>query len=325
MTLHPKAYTTDSFIEKVKKAHGDRFDYSLVDYKNIDTKVDILCPEHGIFQTTPYRHMKGVICQQCAGPNYRGLLEHGKKTRLGKEEFIKRAKAKHGEKYDYSKVVYVNNREKVEIICPIHGSFFQPPDNHMKGVGCPGCKFDKTTPLLALSAKKRQREKKFAIVGELKKIHNNKYDYSRVKYKSWDGSIEIVCPVHGVFNQTVNNHRQGRGCPKCAPSGFDEKIPAILYYIKITLDDRQLYKIGITNRTVEKRYPLVRDREKIEIIKTWEYPLGSEARKMERKIIRAHKEKLYFGELPLDRVGIAEIFTEDVLMLCQESVEGGVN
>ena len=166
--------------------------------------------------------------------------------------------------------------------------------------------------------------------------HGCVYDYSKVVYTNIDTKIKIVCqlhgvfettpyrhakgagcPVHGPFYQTANNHRQGRGCQQCAPSGFDETIPAILYYLEINngTDVPPVYKIGVTNRTVQERYPLLRDIGKITILKTWEYPLGIDARKTERKIIRMHKDKLYKGQHPLARVGISEMFSEDILML----------
>ena len=59
--------------------------------------------------------------------------------RSSKEEFIKRANEKHGDKYNYSKVDYVNNQAKVCIICPEHGEFWQTPNSHLNGVGCPKC------------------------------------------------------------------------------------------------------------------------------------------------------------------------------------------
>ena len=312
---HKNAHTREQFIEKAVAVHGGLYDYSMVEYVNTDTKIKIVCKLHGIFETTPYRHLKGVLCHTCTGPNYRGFSVRHKS--LGKEKFIEKSRGVHGDKYGYSKVVYKNNREKVEIICPNHNSFFQTPDNHMKGVGCPGCKFEKTGAIFASHVKSVNEKKKLSFIEDMKKIHGDKYDYSETVYERWDKTVKIICPVHGPFFPTANNHRIGSGCPQCAPSGFDGTIPAILYYFEIDRGDEgyPLYKIGVTNRTVQERYALDRDRRKIKIIKIWEYPLGSEARKMEQKIINLHKDKLYQGDPPLDGVGIAEIFAEDILGL----------
>ena len=119
--------TTDEFIKKAREIHGDKYDYSKVEYKNYDTKVCIICPKHGEFWQIPRYHLNGKGCPKCAG-----------NIRLTTEEFIRRAKEVHGDKYDYSKVEYVNSQTKVCIICPEHGEFWTFPNNHLK-CECPKC------------------------------------------------------------------------------------------------------------------------------------------------------------------------------------------
>jgi rubrerythrin len=125
-------FTKDDFIRSARKVHGDKYDYSKVVYKNNKTDVCIICPIHGEFYQTPNSHLKGRGCPICGGTK--------KST---KEDFIIKAKQVHGDKYDYSKVVYVNNQIKVCIICPIHGEFYQTPKNHLSGQGCPKCSGNK--------------------------------------------------------------------------------------------------------------------------------------------------------------------------------------
>ena len=121
--------TKEEFIERARKIHGDKYDYSKVDYVNGDTKVCIICPEHGEFWQKPNYHMKGRGCPLCAS-----------NIPLTTNEFIKRAKEVHGDKYDYSKVEYVNYGTKVCIVCPKHGEFWQLTGNHIgKKQGCPRC------------------------------------------------------------------------------------------------------------------------------------------------------------------------------------------
>lgn len=125
-----KKLTTDEFIEKAIKIHGDFYDYSEVDYINTRTKVCIICPKHGRFWQTPNSHLSGKAeCPICQN--------HFKVTA---QEFIKRAKKIHGNKYIYSNLNYINTQEKVNIICPQHGVFSQKAESHLLGHGCPQCK-----------------------------------------------------------------------------------------------------------------------------------------------------------------------------------------
>ena len=118
----------DEFIKKAREVHGDKYDYSKVEYMNINTRVCIVCPKHGEFWQTPYSHLKGFGCRLCNNIVY------------DTDSFIKKAKEIYGDKYDYSKVDYKHSKEKVCIICPIHGEFFTTPNNFLMGHSCPACK-----------------------------------------------------------------------------------------------------------------------------------------------------------------------------------------
>ncbi|MEE3416938.1 MAG: hypothetical protein VZR53_16420, partial [Prevotella sp.] len=126
-------YTTDIFIEKAREIHADKYDYSKVNYVNNSMKVTIICPEHGEFEQTPANHLCGKGCLLC------GRKQTINKRSSNTENFIIKAKEIHGDKYDYSKVNYVNNSTKVTIICPEHGEFEQTPASHLRGSGCPKC------------------------------------------------------------------------------------------------------------------------------------------------------------------------------------------
>lgn len=124
----------DEFIRRAREVHGDKYDYSKVEYKGMHTKVCIICPIHGEFWMTPTHHMRGQGCPVCG-------IEKSRHFRLSnKEEFIAKAILIHGDKFDYSKTEYKGNKEKVCIICPKHGEFYQTPDSHLRGAGCPKCK-----------------------------------------------------------------------------------------------------------------------------------------------------------------------------------------
>lgn len=134
--------------------------------------------------------------------------------RLTTKDFIKRAKSKWGNKYDYSKVKYIKNRLNVIIICKEHGEFSQRPDVHYK-YGCKKCADDR---------KKISLEN---FIERSNSIHNNNYDYSYSNYSSYNENIIIICKKHGKFSQTPHNHLKGQGCPLCnggIPYNSDEFI-----------------------------------------------------------------------------------------------------
>lgn len=115
---------------------------------------------------------------------------------------ISHFKTVHGDRYDYSNVKFTSIKSKVEVICKIHGSYFPITYNHSIGQNCKKCA-DKTIDVLEFSR----------ICTE---IHNSKYDYSKVNYKNISDKVEIICPVHGSFNQTPRGHLHSKkGCPKC--------------------------------------------------------------------------------------------------------------
>lgn len=150
--------------------------------------------------------------------------------RKTREQFIMEAKAKHpNDKYDYSQVKYENNKTKVCIICPIHGKFYQTPDTHLKGGCCPKCNgnYHYTTD---------------EWIEEARKIHNNKYDYSNVEYINSYTKICIVCPKHGEFYQTPNNHLIGQECPYCKSSHMENDIRNLLNKYNINFEEQKKFE-----------------------------------------------------------------------------------
>lgn len=125
-------------FKKAEFVHESKYDYSKVVYKNVETKVIIICPIHGEFEQTPYKH---INCKQGC-PSCRGKrIANSKKADIN--DLIERSNIIHGKKYDYSKVVYTNMHTKVCIICPLHGEFFQNFNNHLLNKnGCPSCGFN---------------------------------------------------------------------------------------------------------------------------------------------------------------------------------------
>lgn len=183
--------TTDEFVTTAISVHGNKYNYSLVDYKHSKKNIDIVCPIHGVFGQRPDVHLKGRGCNKCS-------ITYRSKTT---NEFINEAKEIHKDKYDYSLVEYKQTNKKIKIICKEHGEFSQLPSLHLNGSGCPKCigRY-KTTE---------------SIISEFKEVHNNKYDYSLVKYKKAKDKIIIICKKHGEFEQRAISHLMGNGCAFC--------------------------------------------------------------------------------------------------------------
>lgn len=212
------------FIKKAIELHGiNTYQYGLVQYVDNNTKVPVLCYKHGEFLVTPNNHVsKAIGCPKCSGK-----YQHTTK------EWIEKARIVHGNKYDYCSTNYKGTAQKVVIICPEHGPFLQVAGNHLKGTGCAKCSnhIPSTEEWITLA----------------KKVHGNRYDYSKVIYANHITKVEIVCPEHGTFWQMPINHVHNfSGCPKCAGYNHD-----ILYLLRC--NDTGWYKIGITTTNTKAR------------------------------------------------------------------------
>lgn len=213
----------EEFIEKSIKRHGNKYDYSKVDYVNSQTKVCIICPKHGEFYQTPAAHVRGNNCPLCSQEN------KGKERRKTTEEFIYESIKVHGVRYNYANTNYINAKTKVCIICPEHGEFHMLPFGHLNGQGCPKC-----------ASKNMDNE---LFIEKAHDVHGDKYDYSKVEYINSQVKICIICPEHGEFWLAPAKHLYGRGCPKCSKENAKNKQ-------KITLSD---FKVR-ANKIHESKY-----------------------------------------------------------------------
>lgn len=196
--------TNEGFIVKAQAIHGTKYDYSLVDYVSNKINVKIICPIHGEFSQSPASHLKGSGCPSCSGV-----------ARITYDSFVERARRNHKIEYDYSKVSFTKATEKVSIICPIHGEYKQSVQYHMYGGNCPKC-----VGGVRITAED--------FIQKSNAVHNNKYDYSKVKYKNTSTKVCIICPEHGEFYQTPNNHLFGAGCPTCPQSNLEGEVRRFL-------------------------------------------------------------------------------------------------
>lgn len=224
-----KKLTTQEFIFRAQEVHKQKYDYSQVTYTGCQKKIKIKCNKCGLtFEQFPTNHLKGQGCPKC------GREQASKNRKLTLEEFTEKAHRVHGNKYDYSKVVYINSQDKVTIICPIHGEFQQKATMHLHGNGCPEC------------AKKYQgpmRKSTEEFVQEAQDVHNNKYDYSKTVYTGVKNKVCIICPIHGEFWQVPSSHLRGIGCPKCSASKGELFVEKVLR--DLNLSYKSQHYIGI--------------------------------------------------------------------------------
>lgn len=159
------------------------------------------------------------------------MQENRSAYRLDQEGFLRKSHAVHGDRYDYSKAVYVNQRTKVCIICPVHGEFWQLAKNHMNGQGCPECgkemnrtKFNKTDLLPKIPKKKGPAPKKYDL------LYLQSHNPLNLDIVPFDGDristdkIEIKCPIHGIYEVLVSSFLHGKGnCRRCVLSKQHQK------------------------------------------------------------------------------------------------------
>jgi very-short-patch-repair endonuclease len=223
--------TKYNVIEKFREKHGDKYDYSQVEFKSSNNNVVIICKSHGSFLLTPSLHIKGYKCKQCNIQNIQLKAF---------DKFVKQSQQKYGDLYDYSKVVWINKTTEIKIKCNKHNiEFSQTPQSHLKYSCCIECiehikKPDiqstknitkkpstKTVPKNStkIPAKNKQPVIQLSTEEFIKicsEIHQNKYDYSKTEYIKKTSKVSIICRVHGMFEQIPRSHLLGHGCAKCA-------------------------------------------------------------------------------------------------------------
>lgn len=196
----------EDFVIEANKTHKDEYTYlKTFDFSRYQDKALAICKQHGEFYTQITKHLHGKGCPHCA-------------RHLGKAEFVRRAREVHGDTYDYSHAIYTRENVNLIILCKEHGLFQQSPNNHVNGKnGCPKCSNN-----LKLTTEE--------FIKKCRLIHGDSYDYSKSVYVRAFTKVEIICPLHGSFWQTPDNHaNNGRKCPKCSKRGINPTLPAVFY------------------------------------------------------------------------------------------------
>lgn len=232
--------TTEEFIQSAISKHGNKYSYDKVVYIGNNKKVIITCPKngHGDFPQTPNKHLMGQGCPKCGGAE-----------KSDTKSFILKAKNKHGDKYNYDNVNYVDSKTKIIIICQIHGEFVQPPSEHLSGYGCKKC---------GNNTKYTTEE----FISKAKEIHENKYGYKQVVYEGRKEKIQIECPFHGLFPQSPNNHLNGQGCPKCSLSKGEQRIISLLENLNMNYETQFIFKDCVYKKPLPYDFIVIKNEAK---------------------------------------------------------------
>lgn len=215
----------DRMIQQARAIHGDKYSYVRESFISVVKKMSIVCPVHGVYHMTLNNHVHGgAECKPCA------LAKRGESHRKTLDSFVEDAKKVHGNRYDYSKVVYEGNKKKITITCAKHGDFKQEPSSHLSGRGCPKCGLE------SRASKSMSTLERF--IHKSRVIHGDKYDYSKAVYKGGDQKLTIICPLHGEFSQYANNHSSlGHQCPTCSKAGVSRGEFEVFNFVRSICPD----------------------------------------------------------------------------------------
>ena len=214
-----KKLTKEQFILRAREVHGWKYDYSKVEYVNNRTKVCILCPDHGEFWQLPLSHLQGHGCKMCA-----------KKTLTSNQflECVRKIHNENGNNYVYDVRNYKNMSIEIPVVCEKHGVFYMNAKSLLRGRGCPLC---------GGNVKKNTND----FIEKAEQIYGNYYDYSKVKYIDAHTKVCIICPEHGEFWQTPNNHY--RYIPQCCKkqSKLEQTVKDVLVSLNFKFVEQQTF------------------------------------------------------------------------------------
>lgn len=196
--------TQKEFIKRCRSVHGRIYSYSNTIYTTTKNKVVITCRKHGDFEQKANKHLQGQGCGLCASEAHSNLMSN--RTKMSEEDFLIELKMPKGQTYLGS---FINLTTPVDLCCATHGAYRKSPQALLKGNFCQSCARNRitTADFIRLATEK----------------HGNKYDYSKVDYRSVAGKVTIICNKHGVFKQSQSSHINcGKGCPKCVKKRYSK-------------------------------------------------------------------------------------------------------
>ena len=202
--------THTEFLKRANTIHGDKYSY-VSECTIASAYIDINCSTHGIFNQTAQAHLSGQGCPAC------GKEKAHLARRMSFATFVEKGRRRFNDKFTYLEDVWRGGDSPTSAICPSHGRIDIHPYSHVtKKHGCPSCAIEER------NQKRRLTDHK--VITDFRKMHGDKYDYSKMKYINSNTPVEIVCPTHGVFKQSPDKHKVGRGCAKCSNGKNTSKI-----------------------------------------------------------------------------------------------------
>lgn len=242
--MSTKKLTQEQFVDRCKKIHGIKFDYSLATYVNATTKVTISCNKcKHVWNVTPNNFLNNAKSSGC--PNCKRIKQIGRDTKTT-ADFIKSIKHYHGEKFLYDRLVYVNCNTKVTVGCKVHGYFEKWPNDLKNGSGCPRCSGNKVDYT--------------EFINEMSLKHPN-FDFSKFIYSTAKTKSTVICKKHGEFLQspnTLKTTKSNYGCPAC---GKEHQLTTLINKGKIRnpdkIDEYEKYRKDvwkISNRQFNEHY-----------------------------------------------------------------------
>ncbi len=195
---------TQVLIQRFEVQHGQRYDYAQVESVGIKQPVTIICRLHGPFQQLPGNHLRGSGCPAC------GTASAGHSHKLDQQEFLRRVRAVHGERYGLSLAMYATQYDHVIVECAEYGPFQVLPFNLWRGAGCPACALRQN----GMNHRMTQAD----YLCRVDQVHGSTYNHSLIHYERMHDRIRVVCRIHGQFSPTAANYLAGRGCPGCGAS-----------------------------------------------------------------------------------------------------------
>lgn len=288
--------TLAQFIAEARAIHGDVYNYDEAVYVNSHTKLVIICPIHGRFNKTPAKHVHSKQgCPKCSRAHTVDRFV----------EFANKAFHKYGNDITIVPSVVPCMDTPITAICTKHGEFSTTFTRLLSSkYGCQVCAI--------ASAATTKTSSLTDFIAKARKVHGDTYSYDNAVYTSAKDKIIITCKVHGDFSQLVSGHLAGYGCKLCSNYGkgrVDANKPCTLYYFNII--GTNLYKIGITTRSIEERYRSKFDRDQINVIFTKHFDTGLAAYEYEQSLLSEYNHLKYTGDKVLAS-GNTEIFVTDV-------------
>jgi hypothetical protein len=240
----------EDFIKRLTEDQKERNDYSEIKEKfSSGHKISIKCIKHNkLFFPNAGDHLnKKTGCPECKKEKLSNL------KRMSIEEFVTKANLKHNNKFDYSKVILKTGRDKVEIICPIHGSFWVAADPHInQSTGCPNC-WDEKRAILNRERNIKGKHTRDHFIEESKKVHGDLYNYSLVHYNDSHEKVKIICPIHGIFEIAPHNHiHNGNGCKKCVDLAHTSNTDEFIQKAKAIHGDKYDYSNTKYTKAIEE-------------------------------------------------------------------------